>query len=199
MQNRLFLTKGILIFIVLIVLLIATSTRTSMLVFTFYLLVNFKRYYSLILSFLLFTAIIFFSFEDEILPFLSSFLMKASSISSITDEPRELAFFEMASLLANMPIFGYGFESFSSSGGLEIGALYAVEPIALVYALGILSFPILIFFSFVFVRGLLALKISFTFGLFVCVIAMPFLFTPFGMLMLIFYSVIPRRRYIYHF
>lgn len=179
--------------LILILLLISTATRTSLLIFALFFLLNFTRYFRSIMSLVPVLMLFIFNYIDQVSPLLQSFVIKAGNIVNIEGEPRSVAFSEMVLLLSEMPLTGYGFNSFSSVGGLEIGSLYAIEPVAAVYSMGILAFPFLIWFSLAVAKGVLDRKFTLTAGLLICMLAMPFLFTPFGMIVLVLYSILPRR------
>lgn len=168
----------------LIIFLLESRSRTTMIGGLLYLLFNFHKAnkkavftYSSIMTFL---AI----FVERINNKLVSFSQKLLNLISISGEPREKAFFYMYEKIMNSPIFGYGLNSNIHETGLALGALYANFPIAFIYGIGVGSIPFLYLFGKLIFSSLKTCrKLPI---LLICIFSfpMPFLYTSFGLLCL---------------
>lgn len=168
----------------LIIFLLESRTRTTMIGGILYLLFNIHKAkketvftYASIMTFLVI-------FIERINNKLFTFSQKLFNLFSISGEPREKAFFYMYEKIMNFPFFGYGLNSNYHESGLMVGAQYANFPIALIYGLGIGSIPFLCLVGKLFFTSLKTCrKLPI---LLICIFSlpMPFLYTSFGLLSL---------------
>lgn len=174
-------SKRTFIDVISIVMILFCASRSSMLILAIFVLTSFNSRKSIIL-FALLVMFILLDFDlSEFTVFYDTFLRNMMRLLSVSGEPREVAFNEMLEILSVIPITGYGFNSLTSSAGLEIGSLYAVFPLALVYSLSLLSIPIFLIMLLQSTRACVYNNVVLIFGILVCMMVMPFLFTAFGL------------------
>ena len=170
--------------LILIIFLLESRTRTTMIGGILYLLFNLhkakKETFFTYASIMTFLAI----FVERINNKLISFSQKLFNLFSISGEPRERAFFYMYEKIMDSPFLGYGLNSNYHETGLMVGALYANFPMAAIYGLGVGSIPFLYLVGKLFFSSLKTCrKLPI---LLICIFSfpMPFLYTSFGLLCL---------------
>lgn len=162
-------------------LIAVCATRSSLLILLVYAMLNFTKFSRFVIHLLWAIPISFYFADDQLVDMFSVLVAKVANLVSVTGEPRETAFLEMQNLVAEVPLFGYGYKTITSSDGLEIGSLYAFEPMAMVYTMGILSTPFLVIAILSMLRGWVIGNHGLVAGVAICSLAMPFLYTAFGM------------------
>lgn len=162
-------------------LIAVCATRSSLLILLVYATLSFRKNARFAIHLLWAIPILFYFADDELVDMFSRLATKVGSIVSVTGEPRETAFLEMQRLVAEVPVFGYGYKSITSLDGLEIGSLYAFEPMAMMFSMGVLSTPFLVIAILSMFRGWIIGNHGVVIGVAICSLAMPFLYTPFGM------------------
>lgn len=162
-------------------LIAVCATRSSLLILLVYATLSFRKNARFAIHLLWAIPILFYFADDELVDMFSRLATKVGSIVSVTGEPRETAFLEMQRLVAEAPVFGYGYKSITSLDGLEVGSLYAFEPMAMMFSMGVLSTPFLVIAILSMFRGWIIGNYGVVIGVAICSLAMPFLYTPFGM------------------